>query len=439
MVRGLSEAEVELAKLRLEGASLEATFSAPEALAVRGRFLELADARSGAARAWAAARDHFFGARFADARQVGEAARAAAAGHEGDPQVARTLARLDLLAAQCGDADGYRRAAAHSASLELDEAQWSPEVRAGFARAVAARAASTRTRLRVSTEPPGATVFADGELLGVTPLSADQPVGEHAVLLFRDGFLPVERAVLLEVNVEKGLDTALEPQRPSELFGGLRLRLDLGGEPSEDELVAAARQLSADVFTVLDATAPGKVRALAAGPGVARTAFERSGARLTALREVMDELRGYVATACAVAHQPPGSAKGGQPLPLTVTAGPCVETVKGAYRQAGKPGWSALELPRAEGPSALSLPALPSSDRPYTLEYHLWGETPARSRVDGAGSEKTPLRVPVEADRSPPSTPFYRTAWFWGVVGGAAAVSVVTVAVWPGPGSVVRL
>lgn len=50
--------------------------------------------------------------------------------------------------------------------------------------------------IAVSTEPPGAAVFLDGQAKGVTPLSvADVPAGEHRVRLVKQGFVENSRVV----------------------------------------------------------------------------------------------------------------------------------------------------------------------------------------------------------------------------------------------------
>jgi hypothetical protein len=73
-------------------------------------------------------------------------------------------------------------------------------------------------------------------------------------------------------------------------------------------------------------------------------------------------------------------------------------------------------------PSAL----VPRADRPYVLEYRLWGETRSGAQASAIGSERVPLRVLIESQSI---SRWYRKWWLWTLVGTAVAASVVVPAV----------
>jgi hypothetical protein len=66
--------------------------------------------------------------------------------------------------------------------------------------------------LTVTTNPPGATVVADGKtVLGTTPLSVELSVGAHTIVLRRDGYLAETRPV--EARFGRALIVALDLTR----------------------------------------------------------------------------------------------------------------------------------------------------------------------------------------------------------------------------------
>lgn len=81
-----------------------------------------------------------------------------------------------------------------------------------------------RPMLVVSSTPPGASVFVDGELLGTTPLTREIPTGEHEVRVELDGHIAQTERTSGVQGVEAKVDFRLEPI-PA---GGAR---DSGGKP----------------------------------------------------------------------------------------------------------------------------------------------------------------------------------------------------------------
>lgn len=86
--------------------------------------------------------------------------------------------------------------------------------------------------VELRSEPPGAEVFVDGVRLGSSPLGVGSlSVGEHRVRLVKEGFLPLEEAVVLrEDEVPAPFDFALQPATVA-LFlesvpAGARVRVD---------------------------------------------------------------------------------------------------------------------------------------------------------------------------------------------------------------------
>ncbi|HXV65290.1 MAG TPA: TonB family protein [Vicinamibacteria bacterium] len=94
----------------------------------------------------------------------------------------------------------------------------------------------------VQTSPPGADVWIDGSLKGVSPLTVESlAAGEHSVRVAKDGFLPFEDRFELAAGSKEPLSFALQPARMS-LFmesvpTGATVKVDghsIGQTPIED-------------------------------------------------------------------------------------------------------------------------------------------------------------------------------------------------------------
>ncbi len=74
---------------------------------------------------------------------------------------------------------------------------------------------STRGGLRVTSEPPGATVLLDGAPAGTTPFKLDElEVGEHQVKLELEGYVPLVRTVTVRGGLVHDLTAQLATNRP---------------------------------------------------------------------------------------------------------------------------------------------------------------------------------------------------------------------------------
>ena len=64
--------------------------------------------------------------------------------------------------------------------------------------------------LSITSDPPGATVYVDGEVVGQTPLTIDQlPAGDHRVKIVKAGFLENGRVVTVTTGQSKNVNVKL--------------------------------------------------------------------------------------------------------------------------------------------------------------------------------------------------------------------------------------
>jgi hypothetical protein len=235
-------------------------------------------------------------------------------------------------------------------------------------------------------------VFVDGARLAGDTVAL--PLGRHFVYLLAPGKLPAAHAV--EVAGDQPLTFQLSDAGADAQLGTLRLRLELGVRPSRGELALAAAHFGVDA-------------AIAIEPGDDWQERVRAAA-------------GTVASECHIGHVAPERTRARRPLALEFRVGRCVAGVRA--RVATPAGSFALEAPRREERATLTLPAasLPLSDRPYAIQYNVWGETLRGNPLGGPGSETSPLRILVESD---PIPRWYRKWWVWTLAGIATAGVVV--------------
>jgi hypothetical protein len=426
-------AELEVARAELEAARLDGQLTDLGALPLRGEMAALAAARQAAEAGLAEARADFLATRYAAALARVRRAEEQTAAWAGDPRTARALAQAELVAAQCGDREAWARAAAHAPRLELDPAAFSPDVRSAFQAARAARARAPQGTLLVGTEPTGASVFVDGELVGRTPLSTPVAAGPHMLLVMGDGRLPVSSAATIPAGSSATVALELSPLTGEEELGALRLLVETGAEPGAQALAGAARRLDADAVVVVRPSGAQAVHAVVAGPVIGWAAFEQrgdGGGRLAALRRALADVGRHVRGECSFEHLPPERGRAGSALTLGTRSGQCVAHVRGAWRAGGRI-WSPL---RSDQPLLL-----PSSPRPFVLEYWLLAESARGSLVGEAGSERAPLRVPIEPDRPARTKSWYRNWWVWAIVGAGIAAGATTLYLLTAPGTDARL
>lgn len=115
---------------------------------------------------------------------------------------------------------------------------WRAAVEETAARRLQEQALAQQPRLRVVTDPPGATIFVDGQKIGVTPLEAPLTVGRHTVELRRDDYLVetrevnLSRGVVSDLSVPLRADGKLPPSARSRallISGSVLLGLGVGG------------------------------------------------------------------------------------------------------------------------------------------------------------------------------------------------------------------
>jgi hypothetical protein len=371
--------EAELARAEVESAGLEVVPVDAAAVPLGGRLAALAEERGRLGAALEEARGLFVATRFADARAVTDRAEKEAQ-FRGEPEVARRLAELAVMAALCGDKDGFGRAAAYHPQLKLDPARWSPDARAGYERAQK-RTADAHLSLDEGV------IFVDGVRAAA---ELDLPPGRHEVFALLPGRFHAGESV--EVSGRVHFTPTTSPAGADEELPLIALRLQAGDAPSDDELRRVSEHFAADAALVAEPVADWR---------------ERLRKKAQAL--VAD---------CSLRHQPPERARAQKPLTLSVSAGRCVLTVKGEFH-AGPRTWTA-DAPVAGGAARLEVAAdrLPASDRPYVLEYRLWGETPHHAAAGALG----PNRVLIE---SAPIPHWYRKWWVWTLVGAAVTAAVV--------------
>jgi hypothetical protein len=425
-----SPSEVAVARATLEAEQLEVRLLDRAALPLTGETADLSGARTEVSRALEVARARFVATRFEEARAAIAAAEMRASRWAGHPAVARGLAELALVGAECGDAKGFATAAARAQIADLDPGRWSPAVRDAYKRALAERDRLPRARLSVGGTG-GATVFIDGAPRGQLPLETTVSVGDHAVYVNAEGSSPYGRA--LHIAGDTKIAVALTALAEDERLAALRQRAEDGEPPSTDELAFLARRLDVEAVVVLQFRGR-QVVATLGGPGLRERPSEAAGERAAAIGEVLHPVGLGMRRQCVLSHAAPAGGRAGTALELRIGANACVSQVRLSYRVRPGIAWkTAATVPRAgEARMVVDAGELPSSARPYAFEYFLSGEA-ARGAIVATLSDATaPLRIPIEPNRSR----WYRKWWVWtlaGVVTGGVVVTAAVLATRPAP------
>lgn len=92
----------------------------------------------------------------------------------------------------------------------LDEAAGLISAKAAVLVSQLESAASGAPVLVVSSSPPGAQVFVDGESVGETPYEGELPAGKHIVRVSERGYVSVEREITLAAGVRSSAEFQLE-------------------------------------------------------------------------------------------------------------------------------------------------------------------------------------------------------------------------------------
>jgi hypothetical protein len=422
-------ADVAVARVSLASSGFEVAVVDAQAAPYDGELAALQRTQREVRRAVDDARASFVATRYAEARTIAVDAEKRAASWAGEPGVARALAELALVAAQCGDPAGYAHAAAYDAQLKLDEARWSPTVRDAFARATVDRERGRRVPLRIRSWPAGATLFVDGIPQIVADGSTELMVltGTHAIYVSGAAMMPVHQPLRLERAADLTVNTTAITDRDRASALRLRVASEMALDPAE--LASAAASLHVDALATL---ALGDRRAVvyAWAPGVAsERPIEESGERGEAITAAMREAARRLHVAFSLSHTPPERARAGSPLELKIAVGPSVHQVTLSFFTTLGRKWEQRsgEVRAGEAAFQLDRAQLPSSDRPYLLEYYLSAHDARGAELATLRDATTPLRLPIDPDRERPH--WYKKWWVWTIVGVVAAGAVTTAVV----------
>ncbi len=417
--------DVAVARVSLASSGFAVTLVDAQAAPYEGELAALTHAQKDLRHAVDDARARFVATRYAEARTIAVDAAKRAAAWAGEPTVARALAELALVGAQCGDASGYALAAAYDAQLQLDEAHFSPTVRDAFARAVADRARARRVALHVRL-PAGASLFVDGipQLMVGPALDLMLSIGSHAIYASAPDMMPAHQSLRVERATELAIDAPPLTERDRASALRLRVASEMALRPAE--LEAAARTLHADALATL-AVLDGRVVVYAWAPGVAsERAIGEGGERGEAITAAVREAARRLRTAFSLSHTPPERARAGAPLELKIATGPSLHEVTLSFFTTLGRKWQQRSGLVHDGAAAFQLDRaqLPSSDRPYLLEYYLSAHDEHGAELATLRDATTPLRLPIDPDRERPH--WYKKWWVWTIVGGVVAGAATT-------------
>ncbi len=198
------------------------------------------------------------------------------------------------------------RAAATFVELgPVEEAQWPPEVRTLFEEALGEVASAPNAHLSLTSEPPGAHVFLDGEEVGRSPFSGEVAPGRHYLRIEVLGFATDRELIDLEPEDRRDVHMTLRPAGNDEL--GSQLRVDAIEQLSESERESLAAASDAEVLWSLSLGPMGQLqgRTLSLVDGEAR--YETVDVtEETTLSEAVDELLTAL-TGEVTPYQPPPS------------------------------------------------------------------------------------------------------------------------------------
>ena len=417
-----SPAEFEVAVSELRSSGVEVVAVSIDSLPLDGALAPIKQERERLVDALKKARESFLATRFEEARdRIARAEKSAR--WIGEPQIANTLAQLAVLAAICGDPNGFRRAA-RLAKIELDEARWSPDARVGYRRAIVEEGRAVKRSVSFSSEPTvDAVLFVDGTKLDRASSELHLTPGAHWLYALAPAMIPVSVEVAAEAHA---VHLRLTELSESERLGVARLRIEAGEAPDASDLAIVSTRYNTDgaMFVQLDADA----FAALAGPAFDAARFEAkpSTDRLAKLRELMSKAGEHIHSSCALEHVVPDRSRAGTMLAIRARTGACSSILHGAFRTKPSASFVELRAPFLNGESAIEVKPnlLHSSDHVYALEYFLWGQTPGGRTSVALASAQAPVRVVVDPDRSV-KVPWYRKWWVWTLVGTAVATAVV--------------
>lgn len=371
----------------------------------------------------------FAALRLEEAARASASAEALVEGLAPSAQREQAFARLYLLKGRVElarkDARGFEtavgRAAEVAVDVELDEAEYPPQVReAFFAARAKVRARPART-LRVQSSPADAEIEINGRLAGRTPASAELPPGRCFLSVARAGFKPHLAACPAQDSVAIALERATR--------GALRdqLRERLSADPSwflEPVLLETlAAEEGARWIVALERDRGGGLKALV------YSAAARALKPVEPSRYAEGEIEKLSA---AVAQLVAASERLAAKAVETATGVPAVEARAGDpdavgaaafVRRRGEARYERLALaPQEAGRFVAQLPLALSSEGRWDLEFFVEAYGREGGLAGHLGEAALPLRYqrePLAASAAPP--PWTSRWYFWTGVGIVAA------------------
>jgi hypothetical protein len=324
-------------------------------------------------------------------------------------------------------ADAFARAAEAAVDVELDEADYPPAVRKAYKAARAAVRARPRRSAEVASEPPGAEIEVNGQLVGRTPAKVSLPAGRCFMSLTRAGFKPH----LASCPTDRATVT-LEPAGKDGLRDQLRERIATDPAWFLEPLLldTLAVEEKAGWVVVLDRDRGGRaLKALVFSAAEhALKPVEPSRLLDAELDKLSTAVRGLVERTQRLEAQAVETPTG-QPA-LEVRAGdPGLAGAVAFVRRKGSADFFRLGLEaRGAGRFSGGLPSLLASDGEWDVEYYVEGHDGAGAIVCRAGDAGAPLRfrragtVTVAGPASP--SRWYLWTALAVVAAGAAATAV---------------
>ncbi len=334
------------------------------------------------------------------------------------------LARRDARASSAAVA----RAAEAAMEVELDEADYPPQIRQAFLAARARLRAQPARALRVQSAPPDAEIEVNGRLAGRTPGLAELPPGRCFLRVARAGF----KAYLDACPSGPSVDVALEEATREGLRDLLRERL--GADPAwflEPLLLKTlAREEEVGFIVVLDRDRSGALNALVYSASErALKPLEPSRYAEAELDKLSAAVRELVSAAGRLDAQAVETATG---VPALEVRSADLE-LRGAaafVRRAGQTRYERLALsPQGPGRFGASLPLSLAVEGRWDLEFYAEGSDRDGAMVNRAGDAAAPLRYRREPFGASVAVapPAWYTRWYvWTAVGVVATGAAAT-------------
>ena len=325
-----------------------------------------------------------------------------------------------------GSSEAIAKAAEAAVDVELDEAEYPPQLRQAFQAAKAKVRSRPSRAARVESEPTNAEIEINGRLAGRTPALADLPPGRCFISVAKAGF----RANLAVCPTEDKVKIALEPATREELRDQLRERLSTDPSWFLEPLLleTLATEEGARWIVVLDRDRAQGLKAIVYS--AAEHAIKPVEPSRYAESE-LDKLSAVVSDLVLVSQRLQAQVvetPTGVPALEARSADPELGGAAAFVRRVGEPRWDRLVLAQqAPGRFTVGLPISLAVDGGWDVEFYAEAYDRGGALSGRAGEAARPLnyhRAPlIAAVAGPPS---WYTRWYvWTAVavvvaGGAA-------------------